>query len=103
MSRPHLQFDGSALQRVRESKGLTQRDLADRVRDKLDGKKQQALGSVGGTLQAQATQGASGSSMALIQAQAVQANSGSQRNYFRCISSVMTKLIKRLGVRLHIP
>jgi hypothetical protein len=59
----------------------------------LGGKKQETVGSVSGTLQAQATQGASGSAMALIQAQAVQANSGTQRSYFRTLSRTMTKLI----------
>lgn len=61
--------------------------------DKLSAKKQDTLGSVSGTLQAQATQGASGSSMALIQAQAVQANSLTQKAYFRSMSRVMTKAI----------
>lgn len=66
--------------------------------EKLESKKQQALGSVTGTLQAQATQGASGSAMALIQAQSVQFNSGTQRAYFRSMSRVMTKLIGVLRV-----
>lgn len=38
MTRPKLQFDGTALKRIRESKGLTQRELADQVRAKLEGK-----------------------------------------------------------------
>lgn len=71
--------------------------------DKLDAKKQSALGSVTGTLQAQATQGASGSAMALIQAQAVQFNSGTQRSYFRLLSRVMTKLIGVLRVYADTP
>jgi hypothetical protein len=66
--------------------------------DKLENKKQQTLGSVTGTLQAQAMQGASGSAMALIQSQAVQFNSGTQRAYFRAMSRVMTKLIGVLRV-----
>lgn len=71
--------------------------------DKLSAKKQEALGSVSGTLQAQAQQGASGSSMALIQAQAVQFNSGTQRSYYRTLSSVMTKLIGVLRVYADTP
>lgn len=69
----------------------------------LNGKKQEALGSVSGTLQAQATQGASGSAMALIQAQAVQFNSGTQRSYFRLLSRVMTKGIGVLRVYADTP
>ena len=71
--------------------------------DMLSSKKQEALGSVSGTLQAQATQGASGSAMALIQAQAVQFNSGTQRSYFRLLSRVMTKLIGVLRVYADTP
>lgn len=71
--------------------------------DKLNAKKQEALGSVSGTLQAQATQGASGSAMALIQAQAVQFNSGTQRSYFRLLSRVMTKAIGVLRVYADTP
>lgn len=71
--------------------------------DKLSAKKQEALGSVAGTLQAQATQGASGSAMALIQAQAVQFNSGTQRGYYRLLSRVMTKLIGVLRVYADTP
>lgn len=71
--------------------------------ERLSAKKQEALGSVAGTLQAQATQGASGSAMALIQAQAVQFNSGTQRSYFRLLSRVMTKLIGVLRVYADTP
>lgn len=71
--------------------------------DKLSGKKQEFMGSVGGTLQAQAIQGASGSSMALIQAQAVQYNSGTQRSYFRLLSRSMTKGIGVLRVYADTP
>lgn len=69
----------------------------------LSGKKQSALGSVTGTLQQQATQGASGAAMALIQAQAVQFNSGTQRSYFRLLSRVMTKCIGVLRVYADTP
>lgn len=61
--------------------------------DVLTRKKEQQTGSVGGTLNQQAIQGASGSAMALIQAQAIQYNSGIQRSYYRLLSSSMTKLI----------
>lgn len=71
--------------------------------DKLSSKKQEMLGSVAGTIQAQATQGASGSAMALVQAQAVQFNSGTQRSYYRTLSSVMTKLIGVLRVYADTP
>lgn len=71
--------------------------------DKLSAKKQETMGSVSGTLQAQAMQGASGSSMALIQSQAVQSNSGTQRSYFRVMSRVMTKLIGVLRVYADTP
>jgi hypothetical protein len=69
----------------------------------LSQKKQEHMGSVGGTLQAQATQGASGSAMALIQAQSVQFNSGTQRSYFSMLSRVMTKLIGVLRVYADTP
>lgn len=69
----------------------------------INAKKQEALGSVSGTLQQQATQGASGSAMALIQAQAVQFNSGTQRSYFRLLSRVMTKAIGVLRVYADTP
>ncbi len=69
----------------------------------LSSKKQEAVGSVAGTLQAQATQGASGSALALIQAQSVQYNSGTQRSYFRLLSRVMTKLIGVLRVYADTP
>jgi hypothetical protein len=69
----------------------------------LNAKKQEALGSVSGALQAQAMQGASGSSMALIQSQAVQANSGTQRAYFRALSKIMTKTIELLRVYADTP
>lgn len=71
--------------------------------DKLSAKKQEALGSVQGTLQAQATQGSSGAAMALIQAQAVQFNSGTQRSYYRLLSRTMTKLIGVLRVYAETP
>lgn len=71
--------------------------------DKLSAKKQETLGSVAGTLQQQASQGASGSAMALIQAQAVQFNSGTQRSYYRVLSRVMTKLIGVLRVYADTP
>ena len=71
--------------------------------DKLSAKKQESLGSVSGTLQAQATQGASGSAMALIQAQAVQYNSGTQRSYYRLLSRSMTKGIGVLRVYADTP
>lgn len=71
--------------------------------DKLSAKKQEVLGSVSGTIQAQATQGASGSAMALVQAQAVQFNSGTQRGYYRLLSRVMTKLIGVLRVYADTP
>lgn len=71
--------------------------------DRLSAKKQEALGSVQGTLQAQATQGSSGAAMALIQAQAVQFNSGTQRSYFRLLSRTMTKLIGVLRVYAETP
>jgi hypothetical protein len=71
--------------------------------DKLSAKKQEHMGSVGGTLQQQAAQGSSGSSMALIQAQAVQFNSGTQRAYFRLLSRTMTKLIGVLRVYADTP
>lgn len=71
--------------------------------NQLSAKKQEALGSVSGTLQQQATQGASGSAMALIQAQAVQFNSGTQRSYFRLLSRVMTKGIGVLRVYADTP
>lgn len=66
--------------------------------DKLSAKKEAMMGNVGGTLQAQAMQGASGSSMVLIQAQGVQANSGTQKSYLNWISRVMTKGIGVLRV-----
>lgn len=69
----------------------------------LDGKKQGQLGSVGGTIQQQAQQGASGSSMALVQAQAVQYNSPTQRSYFGTMSRTMTKLIGVLRVYADTP
>jgi hypothetical protein len=71
--------------------------------DKLSSKKQEMLGSVAGTIQQQAAQGASGSAMALVQAQAVQFNSGTQRSYYRTLSSVMTKLIGVLRVYADTP
>jgi hypothetical protein len=71
--------------------------------DKLSAKKQEMLGSVAGTIQAQAAQGASGSAMALVQAQAVQFNSGTQRSYYRTLSSVMTKLVGVLRVYADTP
>lgn len=63
----------------------------------LTQKKQEQVGSVNNTLQAQASQGASGSSMALIQAQAIQFNSGLQKSYAKLLSSVMTKVINILA------
>jgi hypothetical protein len=71
--------------------------------DKLSAKKQEMLGSVAGTIQQQAAQGASGSAMALVQAQAVQFNSGTQRSYYRTLSSAMTKLIGVLRVYADTP
>ncbi len=71
--------------------------------EKLSAKKQEMLGSVAGTIQAQAAQGASGSAMALVQAQAVQFNSGTQRSYYRTLSSVMTKLVGVLRVYADTP
>lgn len=71
--------------------------------DKLSAKKQEHLGSVSGTIQQQAAQGASGSAMALVQAQSVQFNSGTQRSYFRMLSRVMTKLIGVLTVYADTP
>jgi hypothetical protein len=62
----------------------------------IDQKKEQATGSVSGTLSQQAIQGASGSAMALIQAQSIQYNSGIQRSYFRLLSATMTKIINVL-------
>jgi hypothetical protein len=69
----------------------------------LSSKKQEVMGSMAGTLQAQATQGASGSAMALIQAQSVQFNSGTQRSYFKTMSRSMTKLIGVLRVYADTP
>ncbi len=69
----------------------------------LSSKKQEMLGSVAGTIQQQAQQGASGSAMALVQAQAVQFNSGTQRSYYRTLSSVMTKLVGVLRVYADTP
>ena len=61
--------------------------------DKLEQKKGQQTGSSKGTLEQQATQGASGSAMALIESKAIQYNSGIQRSYFRLLSAAMTKMI----------
>lgn len=65
--------------------------------NKLEMKKEQQTGSSKGVLAQQASQGASGSAMALIESKAIQYNSGIQREYYRSMSSGMSKVITTLA------